>query len=178
LVDGLFLEVTSQYSGNNRCWKCQCDCGTIKVIGASSLTTGQSKSCGCLHRELSKLRQSKPEFEASKNALYARYKCAARKRNITFNISLEDFIEIAKQDCFYCGIGAKQEIKDKNYNGIFIHNGIDRINSSLGYSKENCVSCCKQCNFAKLDYTHEEFLEWLDRAYNHSVKKRKSIWKI
>lgn len=29
-------------------WKCKCDCGNEKVIIASSITTGGSKSCGCL----------------------------------------------------------------------------------------------------------------------------------
>ena len=36
-----------------RKWKCrcQCDCGTIKVIDKSSLQTGRTKSCGCYNRK-------------------------------------------------------------------------------------------------------------------------------
>lgn len=38
-------------------WTCRCDCGTIKEsIIFNSLTTGKSKSCGCLRRELLKAR--------------------------------------------------------------------------------------------------------------------------
>ena len=37
-------------------------------------------------------------------------------------------------------------------------NGIDRINSDKGYTIDNCVPCCAQCNHMKLDYTTEEFL--------------------
>lgn len=33
-------------------WKCQCDCGSITVIKGASLKSGNTKSCGCLHREL------------------------------------------------------------------------------------------------------------------------------
>lgn len=32
-------------------WKCQCDCGTVKDVGARALKTGMSKSCGCLQKE-------------------------------------------------------------------------------------------------------------------------------
>ena len=33
--------------GYNRYWQCECDCGTVKNIRQSSLTSGNSKSCGC-----------------------------------------------------------------------------------------------------------------------------------
>lgn len=36
-----------------RAVKVQCDCGTIKVTLLGRLRAGQTKSCGCLHRELS-----------------------------------------------------------------------------------------------------------------------------
>lgn len=32
-------------------WLCQCDCGTIKSVGARALKTGMSTSCGCLQKE-------------------------------------------------------------------------------------------------------------------------------
>ncbi len=32
-------------------WECRCDCGTIRVVAASALRSGNSKSCGCLQRE-------------------------------------------------------------------------------------------------------------------------------
>lgn len=32
-------------------WKCKCDCGKFKIIRGSSLTQGQTKSCGCLQSE-------------------------------------------------------------------------------------------------------------------------------
>lgn len=33
-------------------WICQCDCGTIRNVLGISLRCGNSKSCGCLHKEL------------------------------------------------------------------------------------------------------------------------------
>lgn len=33
------------------CWMCKCDCGTVKVIRAHCLKTGNTLSCGCLNSE-------------------------------------------------------------------------------------------------------------------------------
>lgn len=35
----------------NSWWKCQCDCGNIVSVASTSLTSGQTQSCGCLKRE-------------------------------------------------------------------------------------------------------------------------------
>ena len=32
-------------------WLCQCECGTVKTVGARALKTGMSLSCGCLQKE-------------------------------------------------------------------------------------------------------------------------------
>lgn len=42
-------------SQGNKCtqWLCRCDCGNTKVVQGGSLRKGETKSCGCLNRELS-----------------------------------------------------------------------------------------------------------------------------
>lgn len=35
-------------------WQCKCECGTIKTYRTNALTTGNTKSCGCLRRKLTK----------------------------------------------------------------------------------------------------------------------------
>lgn len=32
-------------------WKCICECGNVSVVQSSSVTSGRTKSCGCLSRE-------------------------------------------------------------------------------------------------------------------------------
>ncbi len=32
-------------------WRCECICGTIKTVRGTSLSSGEVRSCGCLHRE-------------------------------------------------------------------------------------------------------------------------------
>lgn len=34
-------------------WKCQCDCGNVVEVTSKALRYGNTKSCGCLRREVS-----------------------------------------------------------------------------------------------------------------------------
>lgn len=46
-----YLTVLDVYRGES-CWmcRCKCDCGNIKDIAKSSLTTGRTTSCGCYNK--------------------------------------------------------------------------------------------------------------------------------
>ena len=48
-------------------------------------------------------------------------------------------------------------------------NGVDRIDSSLGYTIDNCVACCDKCNYAKHDLSTEDFKEWIIKIYNNLI---------
>lgn len=50
-VEGISYKRKGEYF-----WKCKCECGTIKNIRTSSLTSGNSKSCGCMAREKTSIR--------------------------------------------------------------------------------------------------------------------------
>src|SRR6267378_4520400 len=39
-------------SNKNKMWFCRCECGNERLIQYSALSSGDSKSCGCLRREL------------------------------------------------------------------------------------------------------------------------------
>jgi hypothetical protein len=41
----------SHVNENGTYWKCQCDCGEIKIIRAYDIKSGKSKSCGCFQRK-------------------------------------------------------------------------------------------------------------------------------
>ena len=45
------LKNSGQKSGGHFLWECKCDCGNIKLIDASHLVTGLTKSCGCLFND-------------------------------------------------------------------------------------------------------------------------------
>jgi len=66
-----------------------------------------------------------------------------KKRNLEVSLTREQFEEISKQPCYYCG-GYLD-----NDSGWGSH--IDRINNYFGYTIDNSVSCCDFCNRIKQD---------------------------
>jgi hypothetical protein len=46
------------YAGDRK-WSCLCDCGARGMVDGNELRRGKSKSCGCLARELAKVRATK-----------------------------------------------------------------------------------------------------------------------
>lgn len=88
--------------------------------------------------------QRKKPYES----LYRRLERKARNRGIICNLSYEEFVEFTKiKKCHYC----LQDIVFSEYN--ITKNGyscnLDRKNNDGPYSKDNCVVCCKKCNFGK-----------------------------
>ena len=55
---------------------------------------------------------------------------------------------------------------------MFLRVGIDRKDSSKGYTLENCVSCCDICNRMKMQMSENTFLNRIEQIYNYSVLKR------
>ena len=44
--------------GSHKCWNCKCDCGKITTVKGSNLKQGGTKSCGCLRREINKVKKN------------------------------------------------------------------------------------------------------------------------
>lgn len=85
---------------------------------------------------------------------YLRYKERAVKKNIDFNIDLDDFVSYVKEPCVYCG-----------FNGGIL--GLDRIESALGYTTDNVVPCCKVCNYMKFDHTLENWFSYMHQVLEY-----------
>lgn len=153
----------------SRYYLCECDCGKTKKLSSHNLKkTGGSSSCGCLAKELglSKL----PYGQSSFNQLLARYVFGAAKRKVSFDLTKEEFIELVSSDCHYCGVAPYQIITGKGLNGEFVYNGVDRLNSKLGYTPKNCVPCCGMCNKMKLDTDFEVFVKQIFVMHEHLKK--------
>jgi len=144
-------------------WEFICDCGNITVKIPDDVKRGHTKSCGCLYKESRKWRY-KSKGEAALNKIYYQYK---KRSNGVFEFTREEFQKITQQNCYYCGADPNQEVKVQSDSGSYFYNGIDRVDNSMGYSKNNCVPCCKVCNIAKHNMTKDEFLNWINRVYIH-----------
>lgn len=153
----LNLDHTRKYAGY---WRCICECGKESVVEGRNLTHGKTKSCGCnFKKELG---------VAAFNHLFYTYKKSAKIRDLEFNLNKDELKTLVDGECYYCGTKPKNITKYANrYNGQYTYNGIDRKNNNIGYNIENCISCCKTCNFAKKDIGFDQFKEWIKEAYEH-----------
>lgn len=106
----------------------------------------------------------KPHGESSFARLVRQYKANAKRRNLEFALSNDEVRKLTSATCVYCGVGPSQRMHNKDANGPYIYNGIDRVDKSIGYVASNCVTACKICNKAKTDMTEEEWSEWIARV--------------
>ena len=145
-------------------WLCECECGNKTEVTSSELKTGKTQSCGCYHKE----KISKPLGESTKERVYRDYKRHAKNKNLLFELSKDEFFELTKQNCFYCGDIPSNTSKSEYDNGDYIYNGVDRKNSLEGYTTDNVVPCCWICNQAKHNYSQKEFYEWIKKVYKYN----------
>jgi hypothetical protein len=74
----------------------------------------------------------------------------------------EIFFEKMKDGCFYCG-----DLADT----------IDRIDSNIGHTPDNCMGCCQPCNFSKGNGDTDSFIrKAYYRARGNYFDDMKDIW--
>lgn len=138
-------------------WLFKCDCGNEKIIRKINVINNGHTSCGCARFYKDRTR---PNF----NNLFTRYKKGAQARGLAFLITVEEFEFLTKQKCYYCDkIPSNQHSEESEV--PYVYNGLDRVNNDKGYIIDNIVPCCKNCNYAKRDFTQEEFLDMIKRIY-------------
>lgn len=156
---------------HNTVWLCQCECGTQKKITGNYLRKkiNTIKSCGC-----SRIYGPPPKDygQVAFKSVMTGYKIGAKKRGLPFLLTEYQFKHLTSSDCNYCGLSPRTICK-KGMNGQYIYNGIDRVDSQLGYSIDNCVPCCKKCNWSKSNDTSEEFFTWVNRLITFQQKDKK-----
>lgn len=149
--------------GKARRYVCKCDCGSVRHLLSKELKNGKSKSCGCAVKL--------PKGGSAKNSVWYTYQTCARKRDIKWEISKEQFYPLVEGNCFYCGCVPSQ-VRTTVTGSSCKYNGIDRVDSLKDYSINNVVTCCKHCNFAKNTMNHWDFMDWIGRIYIHSIAKK------
>jgi hypothetical protein len=143
-----------------------CDCGKTKIFSRTYLINGKVKSCGCLRVDtgsaLGKMGYNlKAPGEASFNATYSAYRKRAREKSLAFELDQDQFRALTSAICFYCE-RPPSNVGKNGYNGVYVYNGIDRLDSSKGYTPTNTVPCCEICNRAKSNLSVVEFTDWLN----------------
>lgn len=96
------------------------------------------------------------KIENQPKRVYARTKRQAEFRKINWDLSFEDFMSLWQKPCAYCG-------------GEIITIGIDRVDSTKGYSLENIKPCCGWCNTMKLNHTTEELVSQCKKILSNLI---------
>lgn len=162
-------------------WVCRCSCGNEVSVNGASLRSGNTESCGCAKRESGGLnsvkRSGKTVWQLAERALFTGYRSSAKARNIEFSISETFFNDLVSKDCYYCGKKPysrhklykkkTQEILDPMSDVVYKANGIDRLDSRVGYVDGNCVPCCKACNLMKMRMSVDEFIKCVTAVSSH-----------
>lgn len=83
------------------------------------------------------------------NARLNAVKSAAEKRGIEWHLTDDEAKMMMVSPCVYC-----------NHIDLEVRvNGIDRLDSNVCYTTENCRPCCKDCNYMKGTYDPKTFIE-------------------
>jgi len=162
---------------NKILWDCECICGKKLLIRSYSLKNSII-SCGCKTNRVK---------DIALNQKYSTYKRDNDNKGFEWKLSKDEFKNIIQKKCYYCGvepslwspyINKKGEIHKRYINkinseymlstGVKI-NGIDRLDSTIGYNENNCVPCCTKCNIMKNIYSENNFLSQIKKIYEFKL---------
>ena len=117
---------------------------------------GNIVSCGCYRNDIQAIlgpRHALPKDRAGLNAVLNRYKQGARARGYEFLLTDDEFDKLTQMSCYYCGTPPSQIFFRKGSLEKYTYSGVDRVDNTKGYTHDNCVSCCDECNYAKKGVT-------------------------
>lgn len=116
-------------------WKCLCDCGDEKVVEKSSLTSGNTKSCGCYRKEVTA--RLKYRHGLRNTSLFERWHSMINRCK---NPGCSGYKNYGGRGIFVC----EEWKRFENFYEWSMNNGyshelqIDRINNDGNYEPSNC----------------------------------------
>src|ERR1700734_2751344 len=97
-----FVRLSDRRTKDNRLlWEVLCDCGTTTLVDSYSVSSGHTKSCGCLVSETapknSKL--GKRKYDPITTSARRVWTTSTYRQDCEFEV----FLEMSQKDCHYCG---------------------------------------------------------------------------
>lgn len=119
------------------CKKCN-KSKTIDLFPKNGISRGRSFKYHSCYKCLAKAKVETKQDCRTPKGRFGRSQRCAKRRNLEWTISFEDFCLLIVLPCHYCG-------------ATTIHNGsgLDRIDNSKGYTLENVIPCCPPHNYLR-----------------------------
>ena len=140
---------------------CECECGKCIEVSAYSLTTHNTKSCGCSKTKKGKEHPLYTGYELIAGRVWATLIRGAKERGFPFNITIKEAWEkFLAQDRKCALTGTLLIFSEKTNEQIKTTASLDRIDSSKGYLLDNIQWVHKKINIMKSNMSQEEFINW------------------
>lgn len=141
------LECAGKLDGRRYSWKCQCDCGNTKIIAGASLTSGNTKSCGCGN----KLALQKWNIEQSEKA---KIQIGTKFGKLTV---IED-------------LGFREQVKGHNRRWYKCQCDCGNIHEVMGNQlKQGQIISCGKCLSSKGEFLIQQILNNNNIIYNYDT---------
>lgn len=149
---------TPIHGGERRCqWKC--DCGKSLAIDLYSVTSGRTKSCGCIKK--TKTKQKNGNWKGIGDMpgdQWKKIRWCAKSRDLDLTITKEDVWNLFLQQGRKCALTGQLIWFDTKYNLSDGTASLDRIDSSKGYIKGNVQWVHKDINRMKNNFSDTHFI--------------------
>lgn len=93
-------------NGTKTGWLCRCDCGTERILPSRMLTTGESTSCGCYNREVTRKQIARvvEQYDHTTISLLRR-----KAPNTNSKTGVRGVYWSAREQCYVAKIGLKNQ---------------------------------------------------------------------
>lgn len=142
----------------------RCECGKEVEFLGTDVYRERIKSCGCTH--------DCGFGESAFRAIRWSYVSNAEARGLVFELTDEELKGLFQSNCHYCGDPPANHSRKKRKDAYasFKYNGVDRVNNELGYTVDNCVPCCRTCNWMKQRMSPSDFLTHCEKVVQYARK--------
>ena len=142
-------------------WKCRCDCGKELVVNGSALTSGNTKSCGCVHKEF--MRNLSAKHNESKSKLFQVWQSMKQRCSNKNSKSYKNYggrgIRVCQEWCNDYIVFKTWAIENGYKEGL----SIDRINNNGNYEPSNCRWTTRKVQNSNPTRTH--YIEYNGKIY-------------
>ena len=143
--------------GKHYGWMCRCNCGTERVIERMNVLRGLSTQCSSCRKWAGSSNPAWRGYGDVPQQFWTILQKSAEVRGIDVSISIEDLDILWKKSGRVCALSGVPIILATKQSGCTA--SIDRIDPSIGYSKDNIQWVHKDVNIMKNRFSQDRFIE-------------------